>query len=217
MVHRDLKPSNIMLTRIATPNSDDFRLIIPLTDEPESSGRSHAHELAKVVDFGLAKFVDDSIARRAELSDGGLVGSPLYMSPEQCDGAHVDERADIYSLGVILYHMLTGEVPFKGDSLSALLTGHLLKEPPSLRSIKPDIPEKLEKVVLKALAKKPQQRHQSVSEFAEDFEAAMTIYLAPESKLATVSVHTIPPACEVYMKSISMMSTVVAPMPRGVW
>ncbi|MEW6730527.1 MAG: serine/threonine-protein kinase [Acidobacteriota bacterium] len=202
MVHRDLKPSNIMLTKLSSTNIDDFKLIIPLHDEPEEKERSEVNELAKVVDFGLAKFIDDSNVRRVESSDETLVGSPIYMSPEQCEGNNIDERSDIYSLGVILYHMLTGEVPFKGDSLSTLLAGHLLKEPPSLRSIRPDIPEKLERVVLKALAKKPLQRQQSVAELAEEFEAAMAVYFAPEFKTVTLSVQTIPPACEIYIDDV---------------
>src|SRR5262249_45476345 len=108
-------------------------------------------------------------------------------------------RSDIYSLGVMLYHMLTGEVPFKGDSLSALLSGHLLKDPPPLRSIKPEIPEKLEKVVLRMLAKKPQLRQQSIAEVSEEFELAMSLYLLPEAKQVTLTVRTVPSACEVYV------------------
>jgi serine/threonine-protein kinase len=198
MVHRDLKPSNIMLTTLINPQ-DDFKILIPLNDEPEDKKASD-NEIAKVVDFGLARFVKTAVNRSSNLQEGGLVGSPFYMSPEQCEEAsNVDERSDIYSLGVILFHMLTGEVPFKGSSLTSVLSAHLLKQPPSPRTIKPEIPEKLEKVVLKTLAKKPELRYQSISEFADDFDAAMNIYSTPEGQLLNVIVQTSPPACEIYI------------------
>lgn len=198
MVHRDLKPSNIMLTTLVNPQ-DDFKILIPLNDEPEDKKKDD-NEIAKVVDFGLARFVKSAVNRNANLQEGGLVGSPFYMSPEQCEEAsNVDERSDIYSLGVILFHMLTGEVPFKGSSLTAVLSAHLLKQPPPLRSLKPEIPEKLEKVVLKTLAKKPELRYQSISEFADDFDAAMNVYSSPEGQKLNVTVQTVPPACEIYI------------------
>jgi serine/threonine-protein kinase len=197
MVHRDLKPSNIMLTSVTNPQ-DDFKILIPLNDEPEETKKTD-NEIAKVVDFGLARFVNNPM-RNSELQEGGLVGSPLYMSPEQCEeSTNVDERSDIYSLGIILFHMLTGEAPFKGTSLSSIISAHLLKNPPPPRSIKPEIPEKLEKVVLKSLAKKPNLRYQSIAEFADEFEAAMNIYVMPESQKVNVIVQTVPPACEVYI------------------
>lgn len=205
MVHRDLKPSNIMLARLSSPvvggKGDDFKLLIPLHDDPEeTTNRDESdYELAKVVDFGLARFTNVSITKGAELQEGELVGSPLYMSPEQCDGLKVDERSDIYSLGVMLYQMLVGEVPFKGDNLSAILTGHLFKDPPPLRNINPQIPEKVEKFVLKMLAKKPILRHQSISEVADEFEDAMGIYTQPEGTTVTLTIQTIPASCEVYV------------------
>ncbi|MBI4851579.1 MAG: serine/threonine protein kinase [Acidobacteria bacterium] len=198
MVHRDLKPSNIMLTTLVNLQ-DDFKILIPLNDEPEDK-KTNDNEIAKVVDFGLARFVKTAVNRSSNLQEGGLVGSPFYMSPEQCEEAsNVDERSDIYSLGVILFHMLTGEVPFKGSSLTAVLSAHLLKPPPSPRTIKPEIPEKLEKVVLKSLAKKPELRYQNISEFADEFDTAMSIYATPEGQKLNVTVQTSPPACEIYI------------------
>jgi eukaryotic-like serine/threonine-protein kinase len=198
MVHRDLKPSNIMLTRV-TSADDDLMPIIQLDDNPKSKQRENRYDLAKVVDFGLAKFVSYSMQQRLEQSEGGIAGSPQYMSPEQCEGESIDERSDIYSLGVILYHMLTGELPFDGEALMPVLSGHLFTNPPSPRAIRPDIPEELERVVLKMLSKQPHLRQQSIDELAREFEAAMAVYITREAKTANLTVQTVPPACEVYI------------------
>jgi eukaryotic-like serine/threonine-protein kinase len=187
-VHRDLKPGNILLTKL---ERGDNPVLLPLDESPEDN---KATDWVKIFDFGLAKFTSRSSFLRTDPQE--VIGTPYYMSPEQCEGDNIDERSDIYSLGVILYQMLTGTVPFKGNSASEVLTSHLMKEPPRLRAVNAKIPEKLEKVVLKALDKKPSARYQTVNELAEEFETAMAAYLVPKANL---TVRTLPPSSEVYI------------------
>jgi serine/threonine protein kinase len=135
LIHRDLKPSNIILTR---PGGDD--------------------EFVKVVDFGLVK----EISVESELTrEDALVGSPSYMSPEQIRSAPLDQRSDIYSLGVLLYACLTGRAPFVGATSLNVLMGHLNQPPPPMAtvcaSMKPT--PALEAVVLRCLAKEPEDRY----------------------------------------------------------
>jgi serine/threonine-protein kinase len=92
------------------------------------------------------------------------------MSPEQAAGAPVDHRGDIYAMGVILYEMATGKLPFEADNFMAILTQHIYKQPASLRSIAPQVPAELEAIILKCLSKRPEQRYQSMEEFAEDLK-----------------------------------------------
>jgi serine/threonine protein kinase len=122
----------------------------------------------KIIDFGLAR----SVHLEGMTATGLIMGTPEYMAPEQVSGKHVDERADIYALGVILFEMLTGRVPFTGDS--AINVGfQQLKDPPPLpRSINPQIPEEVERIILKALEKDPIRRYRTVSELRKNFESA---------------------------------------------
>lgn len=155
IVHRDLKPDNILIIDAGTPS-----------------------ETVKVIDFSIAKIKqtsDDPNLTNLNVA----VGTPQYLSPEQAQGAKdLDHRADIYSLGVILYQMLTGIVPFKGKTVAMTLMQHIQAKPKALRDINPTIPEALEQVVLKALAKTPGGRQQSAIALAEELEFALT---APES------------------------------------
>ena len=140
VIHRDIKPGNILL----------------------SAG------MALVSDFGIARAVT-AAADSPELTAAGIVvGTPAYMSPEQATGLHeLDGRSDIYSLGCVLYEMLSGAPPFVGATVRAILA-HLLLDPlPDLRSVRPTIPESLERVVLKALAKTPADRFEDATQFAE--------------------------------------------------
>jgi hypothetical protein len=119
----------------------------------------------KITDFGLAKLTEGSV----HTVEGTVMGSPHYMSPEQADGRPVDNRADVYSLGVILYQMLTGRVPFEGD-IASVLAQHVRKPPPPPRKVAPDnqIPPKLERLVLAMLAKKPDDRPDKMGDISTE-------------------------------------------------
>jgi serine/threonine protein kinase len=143
IVHRDLKPHNIMLTQ-----------------------RQDGQELVKVLDFGIAKILDTTSAVSM------VAGTPLYMSPEQFEGAGIDGRADIYSLGVTLFEMLTGRKPFEGRSLPDLIH-HLKSLPLSFTTLRPDAPEAVEKLLNGMMARLPEDRPQRVGEIPMLFEQAL--------------------------------------------
>jgi len=158
IVHRDLKPENVMI--VADP--------------------SHPNgERVKVLDFGIAKLLAlDEIAKEqggdAEPSSavtraGTFIGTPAYMSPEQCNLLPVDTRADIYTCGVLLFQLVTGRLPFEGETPLQTAMLHIHKEPPAPSSLAPAIDPQLEQVILKALAKKPSDRYPT----ARDFSAAL--------------------------------------------
>jgi hypothetical protein len=123
----------------------------------------------KIIDFGLAR----ALHLEGMTATGLIMGTPEYMSPEQVSGKHVDERADIYALGVILFEMLTGRVPFTGESAIAVGFQQLKDPPPSPRSINPQIPEEIERIILKALEKNPMHRYRNVDELRKQFESAL--------------------------------------------
>jgi serine/threonine protein kinase/ActR/RegA family two-component response regulator len=135
IVHRDIKPGNVFLQR------------------------SPRGETVKVLDFGIAKMVDED-ARAGNLTvDGGILGTPAYMAPERFRGDPIDGAADVYSVGVMLYQMLAGRLPFPADSeLMAIVMMHLHREPPPLRELDPEIPSEIERVVMSTLRKDPRQR-----------------------------------------------------------
>jgi len=142
IVHRDLKPDNIYLVT-----------------------RGKDKDFVKVLDFGIAKVGGNS----SKLTRAGQVfGTPHYMSPEQCSGRDVDHRTDIYALGIIFYEMLARRVPFDADNLMGILTKHLYEEPQPLREIVPELPEDLERVIMRAMAKNADERYQTMDELAED-------------------------------------------------
>ncbi len=151
VIHRDLKPDNIVIER-----------------------NDHGEEHIKVVDFGIAKLREKSGARQSNLTEPGLVmGTPHYMSPEQCRGEDLDACSDIYSLGVTAYEMLVGHVPFDAPTPSAVIVQHAIDPPPPLRRLRPDLPEEIERVVLRALSKRRTDRQQLAMEFYAELESAI--------------------------------------------
>src|SRR5215211_3551305 len=151
IVHRDLKPLNIMVQ----------------DDVPISEG-------VKILDFGLAKVKSgELLGSFIQAQTSGLMGSPFYMAPEQWSDEEPDARADIYSLGVILYQMLAGEVPFKGSSIPSIMKKHLTLPPPSFQSHGVSVPPAIEAVVRHALEKEVSARIDSVPTFLKQLHAAL--------------------------------------------
>ncbi|HEV8320308.1 MAG TPA: protein kinase [Myxococcota bacterium] len=152
IVHRDLKPENIFITK-----------------------RGSDVDFVKVLDFGIAKLTGDAASSSSHKTRAGvLLGTPYYMSPEQCEGRReIDHRADVYSLGVIIYEMLTGEVPFGGDAIGQILAQHLTAKPSPPSKLKPGLPKALEAVVLRCLEKAPADRYANMDELATALDRAM--------------------------------------------
>ena len=133
--------------------------------------------IVKVTDFGIARITDSS-----KTKTGLVLGTPSFMSPEQIAGKKVDGRSDLYSLGVMLFQMLTGVLPFRGDSMAELMYKIASEEAPDARVIRPDIPERLAKIVALALAKQPEARYQTGEQFAADIRSVLDAGLPAESE-----------------------------------
>ena len=147
VIHRDIKPANILMT-------PEGRLLL--------------------TDFGLVKIIDDRHAAQVRLTGAGApVGTPDYMAPEQVIGEEVDGRADLYSLGVILYQMLTGTTPFQGDTPMQIAAQHLQLPPPSPQALRPDLPAATEQVILRSLAKRPADRYMRAQDLANAFRMSL--------------------------------------------
>jgi serine/threonine protein kinase len=149
VVHRDLKSDNIMLVR------------------------HDGGDWAKVLDFGIAKIKQPEGVRDVDITAANLViGTPQYMSPEQCSqSSPIDARSDVYSLGVIVYEMLAGRVPFTGESPTVIMMKQVQDAPPSIVEARPDLPASMAKVIARALAKQPSDRFQTAGEFSEALSA----------------------------------------------
>jgi eukaryotic-like serine/threonine-protein kinase len=171
VVHRDLKSDNIMLLDTMTGDH------------------------AKVLDFGIAKINEpDGVVDTNLTAPNLVIGTPQYMSPEQCSqNSEIDARSDIYSLGVILYEMLVGHVPFSGDSPTMVMMKHLQEPVPSVLEERSDVPASVARVVARAMAKVPRNRYQNVAELVEDLTIAsgMTIHrLGPVTTAETPATRT---------------------------
>ena len=142
-VHRDVKPQNVLL-----------------------NGKGEA----KVTDFGIARPME---ATSQETATGTVLGTCDYIAPEQAQGRHVDAQTDVYSLGIVLFELLTGEVPFTGDNFVAVAMEHINTAPPPVSLKRPDVPRRVEAAVDKALAKDPSQRFATMAAFERELEACL--------------------------------------------
>ncbi len=147
IVHRDLKPANVMLIK--------------------HGGRK---DFVKVFDFGIAKIADNTGMDHKLTQQGMIVGTPAYLSPEQALGEDADNRADLYTMGIMLFEMLVGDVPFRGDAAVDVVTAHISAAPPPLPMNQP-YPIGLREILQRALEKKPADRFQSATEFIEALDA----------------------------------------------
>ncbi|HEX7699162.1 MAG TPA: protein kinase [Kofleriaceae bacterium] len=164
VIHRDLKPDNIFLVR-----------------DPDSPHRVRA----KVLDFGLAKLAEAT--ERGLTQSGNFVGTPLYMSPEQCRSKAVDQRTDIYSLGCILFEMVCRRPPFVDETVGDLIIAHSSKAPPAPRSLASDMPAALERTILRALAKAPDDRHADMAALSAELAALDVTAVAKTPRPKAVS------------------------------
>lgn len=173
ILHRDIKPSNILITHSGEP---------------------------MLSDFGLAKLLE--VQDGADLTGSGVIGTPAYMAPEQMTGGKVDQRADVYSLGVVFYELVTGRTPFKADTPAAVMIKAATEPLPRPTSFVADLPETVENAILKSLEKDPAYRFQSMEEFAALLERFAAERLEVER---TISVAPIPPhleAADSYLKTL---------------
>src|SRR5215208_7108567 len=147
LVHRDIKPANVLLR--SPSELVELGKPLPLDVEPILS------------DFGLVRLLDSTMLTTA----GSVSGTPTYMSPEQARGEKVDKRTDVYSLGIVLYEMLAGTVPFQADTTFGMLMKHINEPPPPIPGISPD----LQTLIDRALAKDPELRYESAGDLADEF------------------------------------------------
>lgn len=141
LVHRDIKPANIFAAK-----------------------RGGVYDVAKLLDFGLVRTSENDADDVRLTTEGTVTGSPMYMSPEQARGDVSDGRSDIYSLGCVAYYLLTAQAPFKGDTPVKLILAHASQTPANVRSFSAEIPEQLEQIVERCMAKDPSQRFGDVDE-----------------------------------------------------
>jgi eukaryotic-like serine/threonine-protein kinase len=157
VVHRDVKPQNILL---------------------------NGHGQAKVTDFGIARSMD--VQHQGVTQTGTVLGTSNYIAPEQAQGRPVDEHTDVYSLGVVLYELLAGEVPFSGDNFVAVAMRHINEPPPSVRHRRPDVSPRLEAAIDRALAKEPAHRFATMADFCDELNECLREAYAGEAGSATV-------------------------------
>src|ERR1051325_8765500 len=143
LVHRDVKPQNVLL-----------------------NGEGEA----KVTDFGIARSLD---VQHGMTQTGTVLGTSDYIAPEQAQGQRVDEQTDVYSLGVVLYELLTSEVPVPGDNFVAVAMRHINEPPPPIRDKRPDVPPRVEAAVQRAMAKNPADRFNTMTDFCRELEACL--------------------------------------------
>jgi serine/threonine-protein kinase len=208
IVHRDVKPDNI--------------IVLAADDDRE-------RETVKVVDFGIAK-LRDLASDHALTQTGMMVGTPYYMSPEQCRGEPLDARADVYSLGALLYEMLAGSPPFTAPSVTGVIAKHLTEQPPRVPASL-GVPHALEAAVMRALAKDPQARQPDAAALARELQAAVanqtageprnpagpaaTMHHAPQPTSSHVSTPTSPPVAHTHASAPPQSTQAPQQFPQG--
>src|SRR5260221_11502552 len=163
LVHRDVKPQNVLL---------------------------NGHGEAKVTDFGIAR---ELAVRHGMTETGMVVGTSDYISPDQAQDLRVEEQTDVYSLGIVLYELLTGEVPFAGDNFVAVAIGHINEPAPNVLERRPDVPPRLAAAIARALAKEPRDRWPSMAEFCRELELCLQGAPLEEGESPTVIVRRAAP------------------------
>jgi len=163
-VHRDVKPQNVLL------NGDGE---------------------AKVTDFGIARSLD---VQHGVTQTGTVLGTSDYIAPEQAQGQRVDEHTDVYSLGIVLFELLTGGVPFSGDNFVAVAMKHINETPPPVSTLRPEVPPRLDAAVARALAKRPEDRFATMADFGRELEACLEELHAPGGAQTMVIPPSAPPA-----------------------
>jgi eukaryotic-like serine/threonine-protein kinase len=143
LIHRDVKPQNVLL-----------------------NGDGHA----KVTDFGIARSLD---MQRGMTQTGTVLGTSDYIAPEQAQGQHVDDHTDVYSLGVVLFELLTGHVPFTGENFVAVAMRHINEPPPPIRTERPDVPPRVEAAIQRAMAKEPDDRFPTMADFCQELDVCL--------------------------------------------
>jgi len=166
IIHRDIKPENILLTTAGQAFLDSIETVIAAGNVVSGGDPM---PLVKLTDFGLAR-ADQSSESMAVTQDGTILGTPLYMSPEQSRGAVIDARSDIYSIGATLFHMLAGRTPFVGDNAVSLMNAICHDPLPSLRQLCPDLSEGCVSVIEKCLAKNADARYLDAASLQADIE-----------------------------------------------
>ncbi|HEY5089480.1 MAG TPA: serine/threonine-protein kinase [Polyangia bacterium] len=189
IVHRDLKPHNVQLI-------------------DKADGAIHV----KILDFGVAKILaSPDGAQSVKTRTGSLMGTPLYMSPEQCKGAGtLDHRTDIYSLGVMLFEMFAGRPPFMAEGVGELFAKHMLEEPTPLLDFAPTVPPHMAAAIMKSLAKEPRDRFQTMEEFRKALVGEVKLAVAPSRpggprplSAASFGTQTLPPKASTTLSSAS--------------
>lgn len=170
IIHRDIKPENVLITEAGAEWMRKHNA--STIDSIAMDSLDLQSVFAKLSDFGLARFTEQSESL-AMTRDGALLGTPIYMSPEQCKGLPTDARSDVYSFGAMLFHLLTGRPPFQSDSQAGLLNLHCTEPAPDIKQIQPSLSDACAQAIAKCLAKNPDARYPDANALLADLESML--------------------------------------------